>query len=66
MVQCSSSGCFNILKLFWHKEKEVGEVLTYKTVGYQMGAPHTISCDFTMCYKTVFIFTVEDINDCVC
>jgi len=67
MARCSSSGCFNILKLFRPKENEVSEVSTCKTVGNQFGAPHTISCDFTVCYKIHLYFNNGGhISDCVC
>jgi hypothetical protein len=60
-------GCFNCLKLFRCKEKEVSEVSFYKTVGCQLGAPHTISCDFKMCCKIYLYFKIGgNINDCVC
>lgn len=67
MARRSSSGCFNILKLFRRKENEVSEVSTYKTVGNQFGAPHIQYHATSQCaIRYTFILTMEDILVIVC
>jgi len=61
MARGSSSGCFNILKLFRRKKNKVSEVSTYNTFGYQLVHHTQYHATSQWAIRYVFILTMEDI-----